>query len=405
MSDDERNTTARGQLHGLKVVEFAHVVAGPLAGSMLADQGADVVHVEPPGTGDAARAMGPQRDGVPLWFKVAGRNKRSVTLDLRREAGRAVARRLVAWADVVIVTLRAGRLRSWGLDWDSVHRINPRAVLLQISGFGATSSQADAPGFGKMGEARSGVVHLTGFPDGPPVHTGFSHGDAVTGLMGAYAVLAALHRRDHDPGFDGEWIDLALFESLFRLVEWQVIVHDQLGRVPERAGNQLAVAPAAVINTYRSRDGEWITVTSATLRSVRNIAGLLGLPEKEFATARQQHDRRGQLDEGLRNWVAERGTAECLEEFSRAEVVASRVFDAADIAADPVYAEREDIITVDDPDLGPVRMQAVIPHFRQRPGRVWRTGPALGQDNHLVYGQWLGLSESELADLEKSDVI
>ncbi|MGW1786289.1 CaiB/BaiF CoA transferase family protein [Streptomyces sp. NPDC002143] len=405
MSDEQRNTTGHGQLCGLKVVEFAHVVAGPLAGSLLADQGADVVHVEPPGTGDAARAMGPRRDGVPLWFKVAGRNKRSVTLDLHREAGRAVAHRLVAWADVVIVTLRAGRLRSWGLDWDSVHRINPRAVLLQISGFGATSSQADAPGFGKMGEARSGVVHLTGFPDGPPVHTGFSHGDAVTGLMGAYAVLAALHRRDHDAGFDGEWIDLALFEPLFRLVEWQVIVHDQLGRVPERAGNQLAVAPAAVINTYRSRDGEWLTVTSATLRSVRNIACLLGLPEKEFATAQQQHDGRGRLDEGLRNWVAERSTGECLEEFARAEVVASRVFDAADIAADPVYAEREDIITVDDPDLGPVRMQAVLPHFRRRPGRVWRTGPALGQDNRLVYGQWLGLGEEELTDLEKHHVI
>ena len=405
MSDEERNTTGSGQLRGLKVVEFAHVVAGPLAGSMLADQGADVVHVEPPGAGDAARGMGPQRDGVPLWFKVAGRNKRSVTLDLHHEAGRRVAHRLLAWADVVIVTLRAGRLRDWGLDWESVHRINPRAVLLQISGFGATSSQADAPGFGKVGEARSGVVHLTGFPDGPPVHTGFSHGDAVTGLMGAYAVLAALHRRDHDPGFDGEWIDLALFESLFRLVEWQVIVHDQLGHVPARSGNQLAVAPGAVINTYRSRDGEWITVTSATLRSVRNIARLLGLPEEEFTTAQQQYDRREQLDEGLRNWVAERDSGECLEEFARAEVVASRVFDAADIVADPVYAEREDIVTVDDPDLGPVRMQAVIPHFRQRPGRVWRTGPALGQDNRLVYGQWLGISADELADLEKHDVI
>ncbi|MFE9643454.1 CaiB/BaiF CoA transferase family protein [Streptomyces sp. NPDC006365] len=405
MPDERRDPGGQGQLRGLKVVEFAHVVAGPLAGSMLADQGADVVHVEPPGTGDAARAMGPQRDGVPLWFKVSGRNKRSVTLDLHHEAGRAVAHRLVAWADVVIVTLRAGRLRTWELDWESVHRINPKAVLLQISGFGATSSQADAPGFGKMGEARSGVVQLTGFPDGPPVHTGFSHGDAVTGLMGAYAVLAALHRRDHDPDFDGEWIDLALFEPLFRLVEWQVIVHDQLGEVPERAGNQLAVAPAAVINTYRSRDDEWITVTSATPRSVRNVARLLGLPEEEFTTTRQQHARRGELDEGLRTWVAQHSTAECLEEFARNEVVASRVFSAADIADDPVYAERGDIVTVDDPDLGPVRMQAVIPHFRQVPGRVWRTGPALGQDNRLVYREWLGLDEKELTDLEKQGVV
>ncbi len=390
---------------GLKVVEFAHVVAGPLAGSLLADQGADVVHVEPPGAGDAARAMGPRKDGHPLWFKVAGRNKRSVTLDLHHEAGRDVARRLVAWADVVIVTLRSSRLRTWGLDWESVHRINPKAVLLQISGFGATSSQADAPGFGKVGEARSGVVHLTGFPESPPVHTGFSHGDAVTGLMGAYAVLAALHRRDRDPGFDGEWIDLALFEPLFRLVEWQVIVHDQLGSVPERSGNQLAVAPAAVINTYRSRDDEWITVTSATLRSVRNIARLLGLDEARFATAAQQYAGRAELDDGLRAWVAERTAAECLAEFTRREVVASRVLSVADIAEDPVYAEREDIVTVDDADLGPVRMQAVLPHFRQRPGRVWRTGPALGEDNHLVYRDWLGLDEDALTELEKSHVV
>ncbi|WP_241265848.1 CaiB/BaiF CoA transferase family protein [Streptomyces boncukensis] len=392
-------------MRGLRVVEFAHVVAGPLAGSLLADQGADVVHVEPPGSGDAARAMGPRREGHPLWFKVAGRNKRSVTLDLRQEAGREVAHRLVAWADVVIVTLRNGRLRAWELDWPAVHRINPRAVLLQISGFGATSAQADAPGFGKVGEARSGVVHLTGFPGGPPVHTGFSHGDAVTGLMGAYAVLAALHRRDRDPGFDGEWIDLALFEPLFRLVEWQVITHDQLGTVPERAGNQLAVAPAAVINTYRSRDGEWITVTSATLRSVRNVARLLGLDEDEFATAEQQYAGRSRLDEGLRDWVAGRGADECLEAFARAEVVASRVFSAADIAADPVYAERADLVTVDDADLGPVRMQAALPHFRQRPGHVWRTGPALGQDNRLVYREWLGLGEDELAELERNDVV
>ncbi|WP_181766667.1 CaiB/BaiF CoA transferase family protein [Streptomyces albidus (ex Kaewkla and Franco 2022)] len=405
MPNDHGDHEGSGQLSDLKVVEFAHVVAGPLAGSMLADQGAQVVHVEPPGSGDAARAMGPRRDGVPLWFKVAGRNKRSVTLDLHQESGREMAHRLVAWADVVIVTLRPGRLRKWGLDWEAVHRLNPKAVLLQISGYGATSSQADQPGFGKMGEARSGVVHLTGFPDGPPVHTGFSHGDAVNGLMGAYAILAALHRKERDPDFDGEWIDLALFEPLFRLVEWQVIVHDQLGTVPERSGNQLAVAPAAVINTYLSGDDDWITVTSATARSVLNVVRLLGLPEEDFATVEAQQAGRAQLDDGLRAWVARRSTDECLEELERNEVVASRVFDAADIASDPVYAEREDIVTVEDPDLGPVRMQAVLPHFRQNPGRVWRTGPALGQDNRLVYQDWLGLGEAELAELEEQGVV
>ncbi|GAB2737983.1 CoA transferase [Salinifilum aidingensis] len=405
MSQQDPDTGGRGQLGGLKVVEFAHVVAGPMAGSMLADQGADVVHVEPPGTGDAARTMGPKRDGTPLWFSVAGRNKRSVTLDLHQESGRDVAHRLVAWADVVIVTVRTGRLREWGLDWESVHRLNPTAVLLQISGFGANTSLADAPGFGKMGEARSGVVHLTGFPDGPPVHTGFSHGDAVTGLMGAYAVMAALYRRATDPGFDGEWIDLALFEPLFRLVEWQVVLHDQLGSTPGRSGNQLAVAPAAVINTYRSGDDDWITVTSATPRSVINVAELLGFDAAEFATAEQQQARRHELDDALRKWVGARSTEHCLEAFAQAEVVASRVFTADDIATDPTYAERGDIVTVDDPELGPVRMQAALPHFRQRPGHVWRTGPALGQDNHLVYAYWLGLDQEELARLEDNGVV
>ena len=159
-----------------------------------------------------------------------------------------------------------------------------------------------------------------------------------------------------------------------------------------------------MINTYRSRDGEWITVTSATRARSATSPACWDSPSRSSPRLRQQYDRREQLDEDCGLGGAARN-GECLEEFARAEVVASRVFDAADIAADPVYAEREDIVTVDDPDLGPVRMQAVIPHFRQRPGRVWRTGPALGQDNHLVYGQWLGLGAEELADLEKSDVI
>jgi formyl-CoA transferase len=280
---------AWGQLKGLKVVEFAHVVAGPMAGSMLADQGADVVHVEPPGEGDAARAMGPTRHGVPLWFKVAGRNKRSVTLN--------------------------------------------------------------------------------------------------------------------QPDFAGEWVDLALFEPLFRLIEWQVIVHDQLGTVPGRSGNQLAVAPAAVINTYRSRDAQWITVTSATRRSVLNVVRLLGLAERDFATTAQQHAGRERLDDALRAWVGAREAAACLKVLADAEVVASKVFTVADIADDPIYDERGDIITIDDAQLGPVRMQGVIPQFRVEPGQVWRTGPELGADNDLVYRGWLGLEAEELRALREQGVI
>jgi formyl-CoA transferase len=389
---------------GLKIVEFAHVIAGPLAGTLLADMGAEVVHVEDPTHGDPSRRMGPTKDGVYLWWKVGARNKRSVTLDLRSAEGQALAYKLVAWADVVITNFRVGTLEKWGLDWATLHDINPKLVMLQVSGSGTNTTARNDPGFGKVGEAMSGVVNITGFPDGPPVHTGFSHADAVTALMGAYAISAALTMR-HSPDFEGEWIDLALFESLFRLIEWQVIVYDQLGVPPERAGNQLAVAPGAVINTYLSADNQWLTVTSGTPRSVQNVAVLLGLPAEDYASVESQLAHRKDLDDGLRAWIAERGAEECLTEMRLREVVASRIFTVADIVTDQTYRERGDIITIEDQDLGPVRMQNVVPYFVGHTGKVWRTGPALGQDNELVYRDYLGLSDDEYAHASEAGTI
>jgi formyl-CoA transferase len=305
---------------------------------------------------------------------------------------------------VVITNFRVDTLRKWGLDWDSVHALNPRAVMLQITGNGTTASNYNDPGFGKVGEARSGVVHVTGFPDGPPVHTGFSHADTATALMGAYAVCAGLVRR-HDADFEGEWIDLALFETLFRLIEWQVIFYDQFGISPERAGNQLAVAPGAVVNTYLTSDDVWITVTSATRRSVQNIAQLLGEPLEDYQTAAQQAERKNRLDQLLTRWIGARTADEALTAMASLEVVASRIYSAEDIVNDKTYQERGDIITVDDPDLGQVRMQAVVPMLHQRPGEVWRVGPKLGEDNDLVYGDWLGMPEQRLAELREQQVI
>jgi crotonobetainyl-CoA:carnitine CoA-transferase CaiB-like acyl-CoA transferase len=394
----------RGIFKDLKIVEFAHVIAGPLAGTLLADLGADVVHVEDPKHGDPSRWTGPTKDGTYLWWKVSARNKRSVTLDLRSPDGQEMARKLAQWADVVITNFRVGTLEKWGLDWPSLHQLNPRLVMLEVSGHGTNTTARNDPGFGKVGEAMSGVVNVTGFPDGPPVHTGFSHADSVTALMGAFAISAALTKRN-DPGFQGEWIDLALFESLYRLIEWQVIVYDQLGVAPERAGNQLAVAPGAVINTYLTSDNQWVTVTSGTPRSVQNVAILLGLPAEEYATVESQLARRKDLDDGLRAWIAARPAEECLAEMKARDVVASRIYTVADIVSDASYREREDIITIADPDLGDVRMQNVVPKFTFSPGAVWRTGPALGQDNELVYRQYLGLSEQEYQRLSQAGTI
>jgi formyl-CoA transferase len=395
----------RGALKGLKVLEIAQLIAGPMAGSFLADFGADVVHVEAPDFGDPARYTGVAKDGVYLWWKVSGRNKRSVTLDLRKPEGQDVARRLAKWADVVITNFRVGTMERWGLDWASLHKENPRLIMLQVSGFGANTTKRDRPGFGKVGEAMSGVVHLTGFPDGPPVHTGFSHADSLTGLLGAFAIQTALYRRNTDSNFDGEWIDLALFEALYRLCEWQVIFYDQTGIAPMRAGNQLANAPAAVINMYPSKDEQWITVTTGTWRSVQKVAALLGEPPEDYENPEKQFSRRDRLDDLLRTYVAERNTDEVLAAMEQAEVVASIIYSVEDIVTDKTYAEREDVITVQDSELGPVRMQAVLPHMANHGGEVWRTGPDLGEDNDLVYRDYIGMSDDEFKDLQKSKVI
>jgi crotonobetainyl-CoA:carnitine CoA-transferase CaiB-like acyl-CoA transferase len=392
-------------LSGLKIVEFAHVIAGPLAGTLLADLGADVVHVEDPQHGDPQRYAGPDKDGVHLWWKVSARNKRSVTLNLRTEEGRDLARELAKWADVVICNFRVATLERWELDFHSLNKINPKLVMLQVTGFGVSSSKRNSPGFGKVGEAMSGVVNITGFPDGPPVHTGFSHGDSVTGLMGAFAIMAAIYRKNTDPDFHGEWIDLALYEGLYRLVEWQVIFYDQLGKNPERIGNQLSASPAAVINTFRTFDKHWITVTSGTPRSVQNAAKLVGEPLADYATPAMQVARRERLDQLVREWVSKHTLDECMAEMDRLEVVASPIFTVEQILADPTFRENGSVTEIDDPDLGPVRMQNVVPRLANHTGKVWRSAPALGADNEAVYGEELGIPADQIAELHEAGTI
>jgi crotonobetainyl-CoA:carnitine CoA-transferase CaiB-like acyl-CoA transferase len=392
-------------LSGLKIVEFAHVIAGPLAGTLLADLGADVVHVEDPEHGDPQRFAGPDKDGVHLWWKVSARNKKSVTLNLRTDEGRDLARKLARWADVVICNFRVATLERWQLDFPSLNKINPKLVMLQVTGFGAASSKRNSPGFGKVGEAMSGVVSITGFPDGPPVHTGFSHGDSVTGLTGAFAIMSAIYRRNTDPDFQGEWIDLALYEGLYRLIEWQVIFYDQLGKNPERIGNQLSASPAAVINTFSTADDQWITVTSGTPRSVQNVAALVGEPLEDYATPAMQVARRERLDDLVRGWVARHTLADCMKEMDRLEVVASPIFTVEHMLADQTFRENGNVTEIDDPDLGRVRMQDVVPRLRNYPGQVWRTAPALGEDNDAVYGKDLGFSAADIAAFREAGTI
>jgi crotonobetainyl-CoA:carnitine CoA-transferase CaiB-like acyl-CoA transferase len=392
-------------LHGLKVVEFAQLIAGPMAGSFLADFGAEVIHVEDPGRGDPLRGVGAAKDGIPLWWKVSGRNKRSVTLDLRATEGQELARALVQWSDVVITNFRVDTMRSWGLDWERLSHDNPTLIMLHISGFGTDTTLRNEPGFGKVGEAMSGVVHLTGFPDGPPLHAGFSHADSLTGLVGAYGIQMALYRRAHAPDFAGEFIDLALFEPLYRLIEWQVIVQDQLGVSPQRAGNQLLGAPGGVVNMFQAGDGQWVTVSAGTGRSASILAKMLGESAADGATDEELTALGARLDQRLAEWIGVRPAADALAGLEAEGVVGSKVYSTADIFEDPTYAERGDIVRVEDDDLGTIRMQAAVPKLRNHAGQVWRVGPALGSDNDLVYREYLGLSETDLANLRQHGVI
>jgi crotonobetainyl-CoA:carnitine CoA-transferase CaiB-like acyl-CoA transferase len=395
MTGHDEAPEGQAALCGLRVLEIAQLVAGPMAGTLLADLGADVVHLEDPAGGDPQRRIGAVKEGTYLWWKVAARNKRSATCDLRQPEGRELARSLAQWADVVITNFRVGTLERWELDWQALHQVHPALVMLQVSGYGTDTSLRDSPGFGKVGEAMSGVVNLTGFPDGPPLHAGYSNADSLTGLMGAFAIQAALYRRANDPEFSGELIDLALFESHFRLIEWQVIIQDQLGVPPQRAGNQLPGFAGGVVNAFLTRDDRWITVSAGTPRSAVTLADMLGEEMDPNGSEGELQATSTRVEHRLGEWMGARSAASALSELEARGVVASKIFDTADILSDRTYQERQDIIAVDDEDLGSIRMQAVVPKLRNHRGQVWRPGPALGADNQLVYKEYLGMSDTD----------
>ena len=399
-----------GPLSGLTVLELGHVVAGPLAGTLLADLGADVIKVEDPKTGgDTLRRLSPLHNDAPVWWKVSGRNKRSVAIDLRTDEGRDLVLGLVEKADVMIENFRPGTLEKFGLGPDVLEQRNPRLVLLRISGFGRGPLGHDRPGFGRVGEAMSGAANLTGEPDGSPMHVGFSLGDATTGLMGAFGVLAALRARDETG--KGDVVDLALFETLFRLIEWQLPFADLLGQVVTRRGNRFPTG-YAVAGSYRSRDGRWVTVSTATDRGVSRLLREAGGDEladdPRYATVatRSVGDRLEQIDRALHDWIERSDAASVIGALEGTDVAVGEVYDAAMMLDDPTFAEREAIVAVEDEQAGgPIRMPAVVPKLAAQPGRVRWAGPALGAHTDDVLGELLGLRDGDLVELRAAGTI
>ncbi|MEO5692985.1 MAG: CoA transferase [Usitatibacter sp.] len=396
----------RGPLHGLRVIDAGNMIAGPLAATQLADFGAEVIKVEIPGLGDSMRHWTPMKDGQSLWWKVIARNKRLITLTLSKPRAQELFRQLVATADIVIENYRPGTFERWGLGYADLAKINPKLVMVRVSGFGQTGPYAKRGGYGTIAEAFSGIPSFTGFPDRPPTLPGFPMADSVASTFAAMSAMFAIYNRDHGGGI-GQEIDVSLYEPLFRLVESQVIGFDQLGIVKQRQGNRLAEDSPR--NTYQTRDGRWIGISASSQKTYERLAHAIGMPElitdPRFLdnASRCTHDVA--LDTVIAEWFRERDCDDIMALFEKAEVVAGPVLDIRDIFKDPHYLARQNIVSVPDGDFGEVRMQGVTPKFSRTPGEVRHSGGALGADNRAVFIEELGVSEAEFAALQAQGVI
>jgi crotonobetainyl-CoA:carnitine CoA-transferase CaiB-like acyl-CoA transferase len=394
-------------LAGVRVLELGHAIAAPFAGSLLSDFGAEVVKIERPGTGDYMRGLGPRKDEEPLWWKCAARNKKSVTLDFRQPEGNRILRELVSSSDVLVENFRPGTLERHGFGWDEVRELNPKLVMVRISGFGQDTKRSRRPGFGRMADAMSGAAHLTGDPDGSPVHVGFSLADTLSGLMGAFGAVLALLERERSG--EGDCVDVALFEPLFRLIDWQVIVYDQLGLAPNRAGAGFPVTLEGVAaGVAQTNDGVWMSFSSATdsvlARLIALVLGPDALDDPRFDDREMRRLHAGVVQQAATAWIGERPADEVERRFAEADAVVCRIYDMEAIWNDETIREREDIVRLDDPVLGEVAMHGVIPKLRRRPGRVRHVGPALGEHTHEVLHQ-LGLDGTALARLREAGAI
>ncbi|WP_416530874.1 CaiB/BaiF CoA transferase family protein [Streptomyces coelicoflavus] len=391
-------------LTGLRVLDLATLFAGPLAATMLGDFGAEVIKVEHPTRPDPSRGHGPSKDGVGLWWKLLGRNKHTITLDLSKPAGRATLLRLAATADVVVENFRPGTLERWDLGWDELSAVNPRLVLTRVTGFGQFGPYARRPGFGTLAEAMSGFAAMTGEPDAPPVLPPFGLADSIAALATAYAVMTALAARERTG--EGQVVDMAIIEPILTVLGPQPLWYDQLGHVQPRTGNRSQ--NNAPRNTYRTADGTWVAVSTSAQSVAERVMRLVGRPElidePWFATGAERARHADVLDAAVGDWIARHSRADVLAAFEKAEAAVAPVQDVRDVMADPQYRALDTVTTVDDPELGPLRMQNVLFRLSATPGAIRWAGRPHGADTEEVLAG-LGLTPADVKELREEGVV
>ncbi len=393
-------------LKGVRVIDAGNMVAAPFATVLLADFGAEVIKIEHPKYGDGQRKLEPIMNGIPLWWKSVSRNKRCVTLDLGKPEGAEIFKQIVKGQDVVVENYRPGTFEKWGIGPDVLRAIDPRIILLRISGFGQTGPYKNRAGFGRVAEAMSGLTNLIGEPDGPPMSPGYPLGDLIAGIFGSLSIMMALYHRDQHGGA-GQVIDLGLFEAVFRFLDFDPIQYDQMKVVHKRTGNRVAyVAPSSM---FKTKDGKYLTLAASTQSVWLRLAEAIG--RKDMTTDPKFIDNSARVDNSVEcngvvgAWIEQHSRDEVIEHFDKHGVAYSAVFDMEDAFRDIQYRAREAMVRVPDADLGEAIVQNVVPKFSATPGSVDFLGRKLGEDNEAIYCGELGLSKEKLQELKAAGII
>jgi formyl-CoA transferase len=396
---------ASGPLAGLRVIELGTLLAGPFCGQLLGDFGAEVIKIEPPGQGDPMRVWGREKaNGKSLWWPVVARNKKAITLDLRQPEGQELLKSLVAESDFLLENFRPGTMEKWGLGWNELSAINPRLIMIRVSGFGQTGPYSRQAGFGAIGEAMGGLRYVVGDPSTPPSRMGISIGDSLAATFACIGALSALHHR-HQTG-RGQVVDSAIYEAVLNMMESLVTEYDKAGFIRERTGAILPnVAPS---NVYTTSDG--LVLIAANQDTVfGRLAEAMGQPglasDPRYATHGARGANQQELDAMVERWTQSLTTRQVLDLMDQHGVPAGLIYRAPEMLEDPHFKAREAIVSVAHPDFGELRMQNVAPKLSETPGSVRSPSPGLGQHNDEVYLKMLGLAAQRYAELKSRKVI
>ena len=400
-----RTSTPSGALADLRVLELGTLIAGPFCGQLLGDMGAEVIKIEAPGQGDPMRHWGPQKRGEPsVWWPVIGRNKKAITLDLRQSDGQRVFKDLARKADVIIENFRPGTLEKWNCGWNALSELNPRLILVRVSGYGQTGPYSQRAGYGGIGEAMGGLRYIVGEPDRPPSRVGISIGDSLAGVHACMGTLAALHHRDRTGV--GQVVDAAIYESVLNMMESLVTEFDQLGHVRERSGAILPrIAPS---NVYPTSDG--IVMIGANQDTVfARLCAAMNAPALSDDARYRDHEARGthqaELDAIIAKWTATLRTRELLDLLEKHGVPSGLIYRTSDMLDDPHFVAREAIVSTDHPHFGALRMQNVAPRLSVSPGSIRTPAPEIGQHNEEIYEGLLGIDAATLEAYRAKSVI